>query len=108
VLDEDDNCRLVVNPDQTDTNQDGFGNLCDGDFNDDGAVATPDLGLFREKFGFTAPDPGYDEDFDLDSNGAVGTSDFGIFRSAFSLPPGPSGLDCAGTPPCPLPPPPPP
>ena len=35
VLDDIDNCRLVVNPDQTDTDQDGIGDVCDLDVDGD-------------------------------------------------------------------------
>ncbi len=68
VPDESDNCVEVPNPDQRDTNADGFGNICDPDYNDDLAVGIPD---------------------------------FSVLRSFFGGPPGPSGLDCAGTIPCP-------
>jgi len=34
-------------------------------------------------------------------DGAVGLIDFAIFAKYYLKPPGPSGLDCAGTEPCP-------
>ena len=37
VPDASDNCVLVQNPTQCDTDSDGFGNHCDGDFDDNGA-----------------------------------------------------------------------
>ena len=40
-------------------------------------------------------------DTDYDNNGAAGSADFNFFRSRFENPPGPSGLACAGTIPCP-------
>ncbi|MGB5471915.1 MAG: hypothetical protein WBQ78_00375, partial [Gammaproteobacteria bacterium] len=38
VDDAIDNCTLVANADQRDTNGDGFGNVCDADFNNNGIV----------------------------------------------------------------------
>lgn len=45
-----DNCTLTANPDQRDSNGDGFGNACDADINDDGRVNSQDLGLFNRMF----------------------------------------------------------
>ena len=36
-----DNCTLVANADQRDTNGDGYGNVCDPDLNNDGIVNYP-------------------------------------------------------------------
>jgi hypothetical protein len=103
VDDVADNCRIDFNPDQTDVNHDGFGNLCDADFDDDRIVGIIDFGQFKPKFGLLVPnpDPGLVAEFDLDSDGAIGITDFGRFRSLFGRAPGPSGLSCQGTPPCP-------
>jgi len=102
-LDVADNCRLVVNPNQEDANHEGFGNLCDADFNDDDGVGLTDFGLFKLNFGKVVPnpDPGLLAKFDLDSDGGIGITDYGLFRSLFGVKPGPSGLSCAGTAPCP-------
>lgn len=86
VPDVADNCTLVANPGQRDTNGDGFGNLCDADLNDDGVVNASDLGLLRVVF-FTA-----DPDADFNGDGAVNPSDLGIMRAGFFAPPGPSGI----------------
>jgi hypothetical protein len=95
-----DNCVNVVNPNQIDTNQDGYGNLCDPDFNTDDAVGIPDFAVFRAAFGTSCADPGYNPDVDLNSDCAIGLPDFNIFRSFFGGAPGPSGLSCAGVVPC--------
>jgi len=46
-----DNCILVINPNQRDTGSDGYGNLCDADFNGDVRVNTLDFGRFKQMFG---------------------------------------------------------
>jgi uncharacterized repeat protein (TIGR01451 family) len=82
-----DNCLNHVNPDQRDTNFDGFGNLCDADLNNSNVTNAADLALFRAAFGSqTAPDA------DLNGSGAVNAADLALFRALFGLPPGPSAL----------------
>ena len=83
-----DNCTLVPNASQLDTNSDGYGNACDADLNNDGSVGIADLGIFRSAFGQLGAN-----DADFDGNNSVGLSDLGIFRSAFGGVPGPS---CCG------------
>ncbi len=101
VLDSEDNCLDVPNSDQTDTNRDGYGNACDPDYNNDGAVGIPDFDVFRPRFGLTDEDSGFDPAVDHNGDGAIGIPDFNLFRSFFGHEPGPSGLACAGTVPCP-------
>lgn len=95
IADLEDNCIYKPNgaliPDagghvQRDTDGDGYGNLCDGDLNNDGAVNFADLGILKSVF-FTA-----DPDADLDGNAAVNFADLGILKSLFFAEPGPSGL----------------
>jgi hypothetical protein len=93
----DDNCASVFNPDQRDTNSDGFGNACDPDFNQDNVVNAVDLGLLKSFF-FRA-----DDDTDLNGDGVVNAVDLATLKSRFFRPPGPSGLACAGTIPCTVP-----
>ncbi len=94
VIDWGDNCLLIGNPDQRNTNagtgpgQDRYGNLCDADLNDNGVTNTLDFGLFKLSFGQIGP--GLDADFNGD--GRVNTLDFGRFKLMFGRPPGPSGL----------------
>ena len=81
-----DNCMLVSNYAQRDTDADGYGNICDPDFNNDGIVASADLAFFKPKY-FTA-----DPDADLNGDGVVGAADLAILKTMFFKPPGPSGL----------------
>ncbi len=85
IIDINDNCTIVSNPDQRDTDHDGYGNLCDADFDNNGIVSFADLDHFRKHFGTSNPDA------DLDGNGSVSFKDLDIFRYLFSLPPGPAG-----------------
>ena len=87
VSDSADNCRIVANANQVDTDADGFGNRCDGDFNNDCIVNSADLGFMKMVFFTSNPDA------DLNGDGAVNSADLGIFKQFFFAPPGPSGLD---------------
>lgn len=89
VLDVDDNCIDVANADQRDTDDDWYGNMCDGDLNNDRAeiVNFADLAAFRQAFGTSNPHA------DFDGNGFVNAADLARFRLMFGRPPGPSGWD---------------
>ncbi len=94
VPDVSDNCTLVANGPNTfpagspliqrDTNGDGYGNLCDPDFNNDLVVDSFDLPLFRSAFGTAATDQ------DLNGDGTVDSFDIPVLRAYFGQPPGPS------------------
>lgn len=85
VVDADDNCVGRFNPNQRDTDEDGYGNACDADLNQDGIVNVRDLGLFRLLF---ASD---DADADFNGDEVVNATDLGILRSLYLAAPGPSG-----------------
>ncbi|MFK7888061.1 MAG: family 16 glycosylhydrolase [Gammaproteobacteria bacterium] len=90
VADVQDNCLTVPNPAQRDTNNDGYGNLCDGDLNNDCVVNVTDLGALRVSF-FTT-----NANADLNGDNVVNVLDLGILRTLFFSAPGPSGVtsDC--------------
>lgn len=85
LADNQDNCSAVANANQRDTNNDGYGNICDADLNNDGIVNQADAGIFRQAFGST------NADADFNGDGIVNQVDNGIFRSLFGAEPGPSG-----------------
>jgi endo-1,4-beta-D-glucanase Y len=85
ILDAADNCTLISNSAQRDTDNDGFGNVCDADLNNDGSVSFADLDLFKSAFGTN------NTDADLDGNGSVSFNDLNIFRALFGKAPGPKG-----------------
>jgi hypothetical protein len=86
IPDECDNCILVANAEQCDSDADGYGNMCDSDLNNNGVVNTVDLGLFKNVF-LTA-----DANADFNCNGVVNVVDLGILKLNFLAAPGPSGV----------------
>lgn len=83
-----------------DRDQDGFGNICDGDFDQSLTVTAADfIGFFIPSFKSGVPSP---TGTDMDCNGAVTATDYIMyflpaFKTGFV---GPSGLYCAGAVPC--------
>jgi glucose/arabinose dehydrogenase len=86
VPDQQDNCTLVSNADQRDTNGDLYGNLCDPDLNDDRIVNFGDIGLLKQAF-FTS-----NANADFDGSGRVNFTDLGIAKAMMFEYVGPSGL----------------
>jgi sugar lactone lactonase YvrE len=103
VPDSRDNCALKANADQTDTNGDGIGNICDADFDNFGCVGNGDYDMFLRAYGALEGDPNYDPDLDTDSNGGVGLSDWDLLVNQWGERPGPSGLCDGSDDACPLP-----
>lgn len=91
IADADDNCRLVANAGQCDSDGDGYGNRCDGDLNNNAFTNAQDATLFRQQLGLPSTGPVFNK-ADINCNGAVNAQDATLFRSLLGAPPGPSGL----------------
>ncbi len=85
VIDTQDNCTNEINPAQIDADSDGFGNVCDPDFNNDGIVDFLDLELLKGLFFGSHPVA------DMNFDGTVDFLDLAIMKALFFGPPGPSG-----------------
>jgi hypothetical protein len=103
IDDADDNCILVANgpnegpsANQLDSDEDGFGNACDGDFDQDGYVEGLDaIFYFDTCLGGSPVD-----ECDLTGDGASGFADDTlVFSVLWNQQVGPSGLACATIPP---------
>ena len=79
-----DNCSEVSNPDQADADADGFGNVCDSDFDNNNTTDFADLAFMKSVF-FTN-----NTEADLNGDGRVDFGDLAILKSRFFTPPGPS------------------
>ena len=86
IEDLEDNCTGVANRSQRDTDDDGFGNACDGDLDNDCLIDPDDVAIMKSRF-FTD-----DEDADLNGDGNVNFIDLGIVKMSYFQPPGPSGV----------------
>lgn len=86
IEDPDDNCLLVANAGQIDTDGDDYGNACDADFDNNCIVNSLDLGAFKSAFFSSAAL------YDLSGDGQVNSVDLGVLKVLFFHPPGPSGI----------------
>ena len=91
VCDDVDNCTLVSNPSQLDTDADNIGNMCDCDFNQDNFCGGPDFTLFIGCFNKATGSNPVCKAADMNGDGFVGGPDFSLFIGGFNGPPGPSG-----------------
>jgi len=77
---------------QQDSDEDGYGNACDPDFNNDGANGLDDCSRLLASIASVNP---ADEELDMNSDGAPGWDDLTLQFSLIGSSPGPSGLACA-------------
>lgn len=101
VPDHEDNCTMEANANQRDTNNDGYGNACDPDYDDDGYTGVADFISMSVAWGSTLGQALFDANIDADGDNAIGNADFVVLSQYWDRPPGPSGLPCAGSIPCP-------
>jgi hypothetical protein len=98
--------RNATAPATCDHDGDGYGNVCDPDFNQSYTVTSADFGqFFNPAFKGSDPSP-WPQGMDMNCSGTMTSADFGqFFNPKFKgilggQRPGPSGLSCAGTPGC--------
>jgi hypothetical protein len=100
VLDGGDVCLVDPDPQQIDSDRDGFGNACDTDYDGDGVVGATDYLALLRAFAAVVGNPLYEPRMDADNDGAIGVPEIRLLARLWGGPPGPSRLDCAGVPPC--------
>lgn len=89
-----DNCTLVANADQRDTDTDDIGNLCDPDMApqpNDCAVNFADLAAMKSAFLANPGSGNWNPDADLDGDANINFGDVALLKSYFLGTPGPSG-----------------
>ena len=94
--DGSDNCTEKFNPGQRDDDEDGYGNLCDWDINNDCVAGAPDLALVFSRAIAAAPwSPKSDGAYDITEDNVVGAPDLAQIFANTLAPPGPSSRACA-------------
>jgi len=90
IIDTEDNCIDVYNPDQRDTNQDGYGNICDPDLDNDGDITGNDGDIIEAIFDLTPENSDWNPDADLNGDNEIEMSDVIIWMDMSGGRPGPS------------------
>jgi len=80
-----DNCVAAPNPSQLDTDSDGIGNRCDGDFNNDCLTNASDLGLLKVNFFAVG-----ELVTDMNGDGVTNAGDLGLLKTEYFTVPGPA------------------
>ncbi|MDP6980500.1 MAG: hypothetical protein QF570_18185 [Myxococcota bacterium] len=90
-----DNCTAVANPGQRDDDEDGYGNICDWDVNQDCAIGGPDLApTFARLFDASPWVPKESGAYDINEDNVIGGPDLAaIFANTFGAP-GPTSRAC--------------
>ncbi len=88
IPDCSDNCRLVFNPWQTNSDGDAFGNDCDPDFDNDGNVGPADDAALQARLGESVD--ATNEVFDLNDDLQIDAGDVAIANGYSGGPPGPA------------------
>jgi hypothetical protein len=94
VVDQHDNCPTQANAAQQDADLDGYGQICDANYDNIGKVTATDFATFKASYGLKSGAPGYDDQTNHDCIGKVTATDFATFKSMYGLKQGP-GADCA-------------
>lgn len=76
IPDGADNAYLTANPDQRDTDGDGWANIADADFNNDGIVNTADVAIWSAANGSSIGGPSYNPHADMNGDGFVNIADY--------------------------------
>lgn len=74
VPDSLDNAPETANDNQVDADLDGYGNICDADFDNNGIVRIDDFNMMKSVWG------GSDNVIDMDSDGVIGIGDFNLLN----------------------------
>ncbi len=80
IPDGADNAYLTPNPDQKDSDGDGFGDVADVDFDNDGVISEKDFSLFLEAFESTKGDSNFNVSADFNHDDKVDFVDFATFK----------------------------
>lgn len=78
-----DNAYLTPNPDQRDTDGDGWGNMADADFNNDGVVDSTDQTIFWACYGSSWGDPTYIEHVDMNGDQQIDLDDYLLLAARY-------------------------
>ncbi|MFV2058750.1 MAG: hypothetical protein ACC707_19985, partial [Thiohalomonadales bacterium] len=93
VIDSQDNCTFAKNAGQQDSDNDGFGNMCDGDLDGKGTVVDfVDYAIFGASYGAVNGDANFKAAADFNSDGKVDFVDYSIFSGMYNKAPGPAGV----------------
>ena len=98
VCDSDglDNCTLVFNPGQRDDDEDGYGNLCDQDGDQDCSAGAADLSATFANLTAAPPwAPFTLGRYDVDESDDIGATDLSLTFSKLTQAPGPTSRSCA-------------